>query len=88
MLLDCPVPEEKARERPFSSGYERSAHCAIRRHIGEYPPFVFLPVAALTRNMLKDVMLWGAGRGVPVARINRVLLVPRMPARYALRRGR
>jgi integrase len=78
---------EKVNGKPFSADYARSAQSAIRRHVGEYPPFASLPMAALSRNMLKDFMLWEAERGVSGARINRVLHVLRVPVRYALETG-
>ena len=78
---------EKVKGKKFSNNYEKSGRSVVRLYIETYPPFVSLPVSALTRNMVKDFMLWAAERGVSGTRINRAVQALRIPVRYAVEKG-
>jgi integrase len=59
-------------------------HEDVRRHIASFSPFQGVTLQRLAPAMIRDWLLWMAGKGLSGHRINRVLLMMRVAVRYAV----
>jgi len=85
---DSPYVREKAllQKRPLSSYYVKMSHDDIKRHVRPYPAFTGLILCDLKSGMIRDWMVWAAGKGVGPRRINACLQAMRVPWRYLMDR--
>jgi integrase len=85
---DSPYIREAAliKKRPLSAYYIHMNHEDVRRHIASFPPFQGITLQKLTPAVIRDWLVWMAGKGLSGHRINRVLLMMRVAVRYAVSR--
>ena len=85
---DSPYIQEAAlvKKRPLSAAYIHMNHEDVRRHIASFPAFRGITLHALSPAMIRDWLVWMAGKGLSGHRINRVLLMMRVAVRYAVTR--
>jgi hypothetical protein len=63
------------KKRPLSAAYVRMNHEDVRRHIASFPGFKDITLRRLTPALIRDWLVWMAGKGLSGHRINRVLLM-------------
>ncbi|MDR0403459.1 MAG: site-specific integrase [Treponema sp.] len=74
------------KKRPLSVAYVKMNHDDVKLHIASFPPFKKIKLQELTPAMIRDWLIWMAGKGLSGHRINKVLLAMRVATRYAVSR--
>jgi integrase len=86
--LDSPYVRECAhvRKKPLSAAYIKLHHDNVERHIAPFPGFRDVTLQSLASGIIRDWMIWAAGKGMSGRRINTVLQSMRVAVRYAVAR--
>ena len=85
---DSPYVRERALlyKRPLSAYYITMSGRDIKNHVKPYPGFKGLVIGDLKSGIIRDWMVWAAGKGLGPRRINASLQAIRIPWRYLMDR--
>jgi len=85
---DSPYVREAAlvKKRPLSAFYVKMNREDVRLHVETFAPFTGITSRKLTPALIRDWMVWMAGKGLSGSRINHVIQGMRVAVRYAVAR--
>ena len=85
---DSPYAKEAAlvKKRPLSAYYVRMNRADVGRHVATFPRFAGITPGKLTPALIRDWMVWLAGKGLSGSRINHVVQGMRVAIKDAVSR--